>query len=290
MNLAALATEENWQAFDESWTELMGAEGTVEELLEALEIVGQKRRMSRCMPMVRDHAELLIAGDRSAEAAELLGTSLRGGGAVGEVSELLLSTARTAWGEEPWWDAFCETAEFRPGAPDLRVAWSYFQDMKSYRADLVIFHAAGWGAGEVTGVDPEKLEVDVTFQSGRKDRFPLRTAVEIFEVLPETDLRAMAMRDPDGVKILVDVLKRSQGRLIQGSAALALGYIGDRRAVDALIGLLENRSAPDLSRAFAAVSLGVLIEGREVPLLARFAAANNYLVPIAGIQDVFDIL
>jgi transcription elongation factor GreA len=200
MSLVTLATEENWQAFDDSWAELMGGDGPVDELLEALEVVGQKRRMSRCMPMVRDHAEILIAGERPAEAAEVLGTSLRGGGAVGEISELLLSTARAAWGEEPWWDAFCETAELHAGTSDMRLAWNYFHDMKHYRTGLVIFHAAGWGAGEVTGVDPEKLEVDVTFQSGRRDRFPLRTAVEIFEVLPETDLRAMAMRDPDGIK------------------------------------------------------------------------------------------
>ena len=237
MSLVTLATEENWQAFDDTWTELMGNAGPIDELLEALEMVGQKRRMSRCMPMVREHAEQLVAAERPAEAAELLGTSLRGGGPVGEVSELLLSTARAAWGEEPWWEAFCETAEFHAGTADLRVAWSYFQDMKSYRAGLVIFHAAGWGAGEVTGVDPEKLEVDVTFQSGRKDRFPLRTAVEIFEVLPETDLRAMAMRDPDAIKkkmkkdpleILTSLLVRFGGKasnLALRNAMMQIGHI-----------------------------------------------------------------
>jgi transcription elongation factor GreA len=239
MSLVTLATEENWQAFDDSWTELMASEGPIAELLEALEVVGQKRRMSRCMPMVRDHAELLIAGDRPGEAAELLGTSLRGGGAVGEVSELLLNTARVAWGEEPWWDAFCETAELRPGTPDLRKAWAYFQDMKAYREGLVVFHAAGWGVGEVTAVDAEKLEVDVRFQSGRRDQFPLRTAVEIFEVLPETDLRAMAMRDPDGIKktmkkepleILKSLLVRFGGRasnLALRNAMMQIGVTGN---------------------------------------------------------------
>ncbi len=239
MSLATLATEENWQAFDEVWTELMGGVQPVDELLEALEIVGQKRRMSRCMPMVRDHAELLVKGDRPSDAAELLGTSLRGGGAVGEVSELLLNAARTAWGEEPWWEAFCETAEFHAGTSDLRLAWSYFHDMKRYRVGLVIFHAAGWGAGEVTGVDPQQLEVDVHFHSGRKDRFPLRTAVEIFEVLPETDLRAMAMRDPDGIRkmmkkdpleILKSLLVRFGGKasnLALRNAMMQIGVTGN---------------------------------------------------------------
>jgi len=98
------------------------------------------------------------------------------------------------------------------------------------------------------------------------------------------------MRDAKGIEILVGILRSSRGRLVQGSAALALGHIGDRRAVVPLIGLLENRRAPAQSRAFAAVALGILAEGRPVSLLAEFAANNNYLVPVASIQEAFDIL
>jgi len=200
MSLVTLATEENWQAFDDAWTEQMAAEAPLDDLLDALEVVGRKRRMSRCLPKVREHAELLAAADRHGEAAELLGAALRGGGAVGEIAEPLWQNARAAWGSEEWWEAYCETSGFAPSAPDLRKAWTYLHDMKSYREGLVVFHAAGWGAGEVLEVDPSVQEVRVAFQSGRKDRFPLRTAVEIFEVLPENDLRALALRDPKGVK------------------------------------------------------------------------------------------
>ena len=200
MSLVTLATEENWQEFDEAWTALMGTDEPLDELIEALEIVGQKRRIARCLPLVRDHVEVLAVNERRADAARLLGSALHGGGPTAELAAPLFEHARAAWGEESWWPAFCETAGFRPDAPDMRKAWSYFRDMQAYKQGLVVFHAAGWGAGEVTRVDPDEQEVDVTFQSGKKDRFPLRTAVEIFEVLPDTDLRAQSLRDPEALK------------------------------------------------------------------------------------------
>ena len=200
MSLVTLATEENWQEFDDAWTSLMASEDSVDALVEALEVVGHKRRMARCMPLVRDHAEVLTVNERHADAAHVLGAALHGGGPPAELAAPLFEAARIAWGEEAWWTAFCETSGFQPEAGDMRKAWTYFRDMQSYRAGLVVFHAAGWGAGEVTQVDADEQLVDVTFQSGKRDRFPLRTAVEIFEVLPDTDLRAQTLRDPEGLK------------------------------------------------------------------------------------------
>ena len=220
MSLVTHATEENWQEFDDAWTTLMGSEEPLDELIEALGIVGQKRRMSRCMPMIRDHAEVLVAKDRAAEAAQLLGAALHGGGAPGELNDALFKNARAAWGEESWWPAFCETASFHADTPDMRKAWTYFRDMQRYTKGLVVFHAAGWGPGEVTRVEPDELLVDVTFQSGKKDRFPLRTAVEIFEILPETDLRAQALRDPDALK------KRIKNEPLEVLRSLLIRYGG----------------------------------------------------------------
>ena len=97
MTLAILATEENWQGFDEAWTTLISSAGPIEELCIALEIVGSKRRISRCLPMVREHADTLATIGREADAAQLVGSTLRAGGAVGELSEPLLKYAEAAW-------------------------------------------------------------------------------------------------------------------------------------------------------------------------------------------------
>jgi transcription elongation factor GreA len=235
MSLAILATEENWQGFDEAWTRLMEADGPVDEVLEALAVVAVKRRMSRCMALVRAHAERLNAAGRPADAARVLGAALRGGGPVGEVAEPLLASAEAAWGSQEWWPRYCEVAGFQRRAPDLRRAWMDFDDMRSYAEGAVVFHAAGWGTGQVRSVDPAEMEVEVQFQGGKRDRFPLRTAVEIFELLPESDLRAQSLRDPQAVRtrlakepleILRSILLRYGGKTSHVTIRNALMQIG----------------------------------------------------------------
>ena len=235
MSLVILATEENWQGFDEAWTRLMAEGGPLDDLLAGLEVVAGKRRMARCMPLVRDHAEVLSKSDRHAEAAQLLGAALRGGGPANENIEPLMQAAEHAWSSAPWWGAYTETSGFQRGAADMRRAWTSFDDMRSYREGIVVFHAAGWGTGAVTAISPASMEVEVTFQSGRKDRFPLRTAVEIFERLPETDLRAQQLRDPKAVKeslknqpleILRSILLRYGGKANNVTLRNALMQIG----------------------------------------------------------------
>jgi transcription elongation GreA/GreB family factor len=235
MTLSILATEENWQAFDEAWSQLIQSSEPLDDLIAALEVVGTKRRMARCMVTVRSHVEALREGGRSDEAALLLGAALRGGGPQGEIAELLFACAQEAWGAQAWWGSFCELSGFQPGSAELRKAWMYFDDMRSYQPGIVVFHAAGWGSGEVTAVDLDKLEVAVRFQSGRTDRFPLRTAVEIFEKLPESDLRSQHLRDPEALKkrvkkepleVLRSILLRYGGKTSSMTLRNALQQIG----------------------------------------------------------------
>jgi len=235
MTLSIFANEDNWQAFDDAWTDLMAQEGPIDDLLAALEIAGAKRRLTRCLPMLREHGEQLAGLKRSADAARLFGAAVRGGGPIGELGPLLLSHASAAWSGEDWWNAFVEHAELREGALDLRKSWIRFEEMRGYAVGTVVFHAAGWGCGEVTTLNSADLEVHVRFASGRKDNFPLRTAVEIFERLPETDLRVQALRDPAALKkriknepleILRSVLLRYDGKASTPAIKNALSHIG----------------------------------------------------------------
>ncbi|MBK8178839.1 MAG: GreA/GreB family elongation factor [Planctomycetes bacterium] len=235
MTLSIFANEDNWQAFDDAWTDLIAQEGPIDDLLVALEIAGAKRRLSRCLPTLREHAEQLAASKRHSDAASLVGAAVRGGGPIGELAPLLLDYAQQAWGSEGWWNSFVEHAELRQGTPDLRKAWERFEEMRGYAVGSVVFHAAGWGCGEIVEMNAAELEVQVAFASGRKDRFPLRTAVEIFERLPETDLRVQALRDPEGLKkrvknepleILRSVLLRYEGKASTPAIKNALMHIG----------------------------------------------------------------
>lgn len=235
MSLAILATEENWQGFDDAWTALITSGGPIDELCVALDIVGGKRRISRCLPMVREHADKLAELGRAADAAQLVGSTLRAGGPAGELAEPLLRHAELAWSSEGWFGAFCEISGLKREALDVRKAWIYFDDMRSYKIGTVVFHAAGWGVGEVKDVTHATMEVGVHFQSGRKDRFPLRTAVEIFERLPENDLRAQLLRDPallkkrlkeEPLEVLKAVLQRYGGKASNVTVRNALMQIG----------------------------------------------------------------
>jgi len=67
MTLSIFANEDNWQAFDDAWTDLMAQEGPIDDLLAALEIAGGKRRLTRCLPMLREHAEQLGAQGRHSD-------------------------------------------------------------------------------------------------------------------------------------------------------------------------------------------------------------------------------
>ncbi len=235
MTLSIFANEDNWQAFDDAWTDLMAQEGPIDDLISALEIAGGKRRLTRCLPMMREHAEQLAGLSRHTECATLLGAAVRAGGPIGELGPLLLSYSQAAWGAEDWWNAFIEHAELREGAPDLRKSWERFEEMRGYSVGSVVFHPAGWGCGEVLTLNSTDLEVEIKFVNGRKDRFPLRTAVEIFERLPETDLRVQALRDPVALKkrikaepleILRSVLLRYDGKAATPAIKNALSQIG----------------------------------------------------------------
>lgn len=235
MSLAVQVREDNWLEFDKLWSELIESGGPIDELLMALRVVAEKRRMPRCLQLVRDHALRLGEQDRSAEAAHLIGTALVGGGPPGELTDLLYKSASDAWGEQSFWSAYCDKCGFAPGMSDARRAWKDLREMMAYAPGAVIFHAAGWGVGEVTDIDAQELEVHVTFESGRRDRFPLKTAVEIFELLAEDDLRVQGLRDKDALKkrlkdepleILRAVLSRYNGRAQAPMIKNALAQVG----------------------------------------------------------------
>ena len=235
MSLVALIREDNWQGFDQEWNELRMSTSSIDELLNALTIVAEKRRMPRCLPILREHATSLAEANRHSDAARLVGAALVGGGPPGELVDLLFEHSKNAWSEEPWWTSYSELSRFEPGTADARRAWIDFSEMMAYQQGTVVFHPAGWGVGEVVGFDPEEVEVEVRFQTGRSDRFPLRTAVDIFQILSEDDLRTQALRDPDGLKsrlknqpleILRSILGRYNGRASSTILKNALAQVG----------------------------------------------------------------
>jgi HEAT repeat protein len=91
-------------------------------------------------------------------------------------------------------------------------------------------------------------------------------------------------------------LLRSDKRftLTWASTAAALGHIGDADSVTPLVEMMQRRSTPKLLQAFAAASLGLIADDKEMPWNASIAMGINYQALTEtmsnGASGVLDIL
>ncbi len=235
MNLAQLVREGLWDELETAWTEHALASAALAPALDALQAAAARREIQRVLPYVREHAEVLSSSKRAAEAVELLGTTMLLGGSPGELSKLLLANAEKAFGHEPFWELYRELAGLKEGAVDMRGAWRKFRKVLALGEGRVVYHAAGWGLGRIENLDLAERLTSVRFTSGKTDRFPLQSAIDIFEVLEPGDLRALVVNDPKELDRLLKeeplealrwVLARNDGRANQAAIKLAMGTLG----------------------------------------------------------------
>jgi len=93
------------------------------------------------------------------------------------------------------------------------------------------------------------------------------------------------LEDKDAVPLLVGLLEEARGQADQAAISTALGFIGDQRSVDPLVGLLANRLATDRARAFAAVALGNVGDKELLPWNTKIALDLNYRAATATLSD-----
>ena len=104
------------------------------------------------------------------------------------------------------------------------------------------------------------------------------------------------MGDKGLVNELVVLLRESDSLGTQSAIASALGFIGDVRAVQPLLDMIEDDSLSDTARAFGCVALGVVCDKEPLPFNAKLATDVNYwlappsLLDPAGGTGVLDLL
>jgi len=213
----------------------MLADGAIPPVIEALSLVGKRKEMPRCTQLVRDHADLLTNAERHREAADLLGTALLQGASPGELSGPLLAAAEAAYSSEGWWERFSNLCDLKPGTSDVRKAWGLFSRLLALKEGSAVYHASGWGVGRVESLDLLGGEIEVRFQAGKRDRFPIASALDIFDFLPENDLRALLVSDPDELKRILKeeplealkaILARYENRGTHPQLKTALAQLG----------------------------------------------------------------
>ena len=81
---------------------------------------------------------------------------------------------------------------------------------------------------------------------------------------------------------------------VYGSVATALGFLNDRNTIEPLLALVRKDDLQGLSRAFAAVSLGLVAEKERLPWNSKIASGSNYVANFetltGGSLGVLDIL
>ena len=234
MSLPIYVTQDKWQDFDDAWSELMASSDPLDELFVALRRAGEKNRIVRCLPLVKQHVEILETTERFADAANLIGTTIQAGGAGNELSETLMRLATAAWGEEPDWQKTVELTGLGDESK-LRKSWGSFIKLQKFKVGVLVFHPTGWGTGEIFDITDDGMTLHIRFQNGREDFFPLSAALDIFEPLDDTDLRSRSFRDEDGLKkevkkdpldALRAILIRYHGRATTNGIKNAMAQIG----------------------------------------------------------------
>ena len=70
----------------------------------------------------------------------------------------------------------------------------------------------------------------------------------------------------------------------------ALGLVGSEKAAQTLTALSQDHTAPTLQRAFAVVSLGLMVEKTALPWNVPYLVDSNYTVPLRPMEEIADIL
>ncbi len=235
MTLRLLVAQDKWQEFDAAWSELSGSDGPVDDLVSALELVGKKKRIPRCLMLLKEHSSKLQEAGRAGDSARVLGAALLAGASPADVGTALLEAAEKAWGKEPWYLSYTTETGFGPGATNLRKAWNAFETSRLLAVGTAVYHAGGWGTGEILAIDSDKRTVEVRFASGKRDVFPMSAAVDIFQVLPADDLRSQHLRDPEALakrlkeqplEVLRTVVERANGSASTVTLRNALLQVG----------------------------------------------------------------
>ena len=234
MSLASLVRAEDWTALEKHWAHLMGSGAPIDEVLAAIDLARETKQVSRILPFVREHADLLETAERNADSALVLGHTLLAGGPPGELSLRLFRCSKAAWESESWYVAYVALSGFKESAEDVRKAWRGFHQLMSLGEGSAVFHRSGWGPGEVTELERTKLEVRIKFASGRRDWFPIKSVIDTCDVLDADDLRALVVKNPDELarmireeplEVLTRVLRRYNGRTTQAVLKTAMAQL-----------------------------------------------------------------
>jgi HEAT repeat protein len=99
----------------------------------------------------------------------------------------------------------------------------------------------------------------------------------LHKVLTESRFRPVLLRDSAiALGLLGDV---------HAAIATALGFIGDARSIEPLLGLVESKTSGERTKAFAAAALGNICDESPLPWNTPYSLDVNYVLPPATLYE-----
>jgi HEAT repeat protein len=106
----------------------------------------------------------------------------------------------------------------------------------------------------------------------------------------EVALALGLLRDSDSVRTLVEMVRSGRTEYARANAALALGRTGGPTASRGMIELLGRKSASGPTRGMAAIALGYLLDRRPISRVAEVAEDLDYTNPLGVLRELLTIL
>jgi HEAT repeat protein len=106
----------------------------------------------------------------------------------------------------------------------------------------------------------------------------------------EAALALGLLGDRGAVDILLALVKDGSSEYVRGSAAVALGRLATVETAGVLREIVEDAAGPATTRAFACVALGLVMDRRPEPILAKISHHLNHSMAAEAVLEALSIL
>jgi transcription elongation GreA/GreB family factor len=200
--LLHLATSAALDELENTWLEAIERDevevGTFLEAAEILNRIGERERAIVLLTMLHD--EIASKGS-DADALRILRKIADSRPGDPDVRRKTVECVRRVHRELPALSALLEKSGLE-GGKRIPDALAVFEEFTRFRPDRHVYHATGWGTGQVRAVDPRTGELTVDFEEDKGHRLPIDSAREIFELLDDEDLRSYKFSRLDEIRAL----------------------------------------------------------------------------------------
>jgi transcription elongation factor GreA-like protein len=161
---------------------------------------------ARAAELANQLFEKLEQEGEAREAIGALATIVKRGTEPSEARTRLKALIDAAHAEDGLASYAHERAKLNDDHTSLLQAIEALGELARWRAGAVVWHSAGWNEGIVMRVAAAQGEFEINYASGHKQKIKIEFALssKSIEVLDDGDLRAMRLKDKDGLRDLAE--------------------------------------------------------------------------------------